>query len=59
MVGVFVAFIIVNGDLWEDDLHVQGRIQDFWIGGSNLQGGGRGGGGVDLVNLPNFSLNSP
>ena len=31
-------------------------IQDVWIGGSNLLKADVGGmGGVDLVNLPNFS----
>ena len=43
---------------------VQGRIQDFLIGGSNLQRGG--GGGVNLlivtdylIFLPDYSKNSP
>ena len=36
----------------------QGQIQDFLIGGSNLQRGG-GGGGSDLLILPDYLLIFP
>ena len=36
-----------------DILHIQGQIQDFLIGGSNLQKG------VDLLNVPEYLLFFP